>query len=182
MRPPTILVLAAGSGSRFTASGGQGHKLAAELHGKPLLEHLLDAVRASGLPWHLERGPHPGMGDSIAAAVRATAGAEGWLILPADLPLLRPATLQALAAALPADCIAVPVFEGRRGHPVRFPAACGPALMQLSGPQGAAALLRGAELVEVPVDDPGCLVDVDTLGDLEALRQRVRTRAHGQRV
>ncbi|WP_137896254.1 nucleotidyltransferase family protein [Ramlibacter sp. 2FC] len=175
MRPPTILVLAAGSGSRFTASGGQVHKLAAELHGKPLLEHLLDAVRASGLSWHLERGPHPGMGDSIAAALRATADADGWLILPADLPLLRPETLLAVAAAEPLDRIAVPVFEGRRGHPVRFPAAFGPALMQLSGPQGAAALLRQAEVIEVPVDDPGCQIDVDTLADLEALRQRVRS-------
>ena len=172
MPSPTILVLAAGTGSRFAASGGQVHKLAAELHGKPLLEHVLDAVRASGLPWHIERGPHPGMGDSIAAAVRATAGAEGWLILPADLPLIQPRTLQRLAQAEPPDRIALPVFEGRRGHPVRFPAACGPALMRLSGPQGAAALLRQAELVEVPVDDPGCLIDVDTVADLEALRQR----------
>lgn len=172
MRPPTILVLAAGSGSRFTASGGQVHKLAAELHGKPLLEHTLDAVRASGLPWHLERGPHPGMGDSIAAAVRATAEAEGWLILPADLPLVRPETLQTLAQAQPPDRIAVPVFEGRRGHPVRFPAACGSALMQLSGPQGAAALLRQAEVLELAVDDHGCVLDVDTVADLEVLRRR----------
>lgn len=172
MRPPTVLVLAAGSGSRFTASGGQVHKLAAELHGKPLLEHTLAAVRASGLPWHLERGPRPGMGDSIAAAVRATADAQGWLILPADLPLIQPKTLQTLAQAQPPERIAVPVFEGRRGHPVRFPAAFGAALMQLSGPQGAAALLREAEVVEVPVDDPGCVTDVDTLADLEALRRR----------
>lgn len=172
MRPPTVLVLAAGSGSRFTASGGQVHKLAAELHGKPLLEHVLDAVRASGLPWHVERGPHPGMGDSIAAAVRATADAGGWLVLPADLPLIRPSTLLALAQAEPAERIALPVYEGRRGHPVRFPAACGPALTRLSGQQGAAALLRQAELVEVPVDEPGCVMDVDTVADLEALRRR----------
>lgn len=33
-----------------------------------------------------------------------------------------------------------------------------------------AALLRQAEVLEVPVDDLGCLLDVDTVADLEALR------------
>lgn len=35
-----------------------------------------------------------------------------------------------------------------------------------------AALLRQAEVLEVPVDDLGCLLDVDTVADLEALRGR----------
>ena len=81
-RLPTVIVLASGRGERFAASGGQVHKLRALLGGKPVLEHTLDAVRASGLPWHLEDAGHPGMGDSIAAAVRATSHSNGWLILP----------------------------------------------------------------------------------------------------
>jgi hypothetical protein len=92
-RLPTVLVLASGLGARFTASGGVGHKLQADLAGKTVLQHTLDAVRSSGLRWHLEDAGHPGMGDSIAAAVRATRDAAGWLVLPADLPLIlhRPA-------------------------------------------------------------------------------------------
>ena len=74
---PVVLVLASGRGERFLASGGQVHKLRALLDGKPVLERTLDAVRASGLPWHLEDVGHPGMGDSIAAAVRATQDAAG---------------------------------------------------------------------------------------------------------
>ena len=35
-------------------------------------------VRASGLPFHVEDAGHPGMGDSIAAGVRATIDAE-WI-------------------------------------------------------------------------------------------------------
>jgi CTP:molybdopterin cytidylyltransferase MocA len=95
---PTVIVLASGRGERFIAAGGSGSKLRALLAGKPVLERTLDAVRASGLPWHLEDAGHPGMGDSIAAAVRATPDAIGWLILPGDLPLVRPETLQAVAA------------------------------------------------------------------------------------
>jgi molybdenum cofactor cytidylyltransferase len=68
---PCVIVLASGRGERFIAAGGTGPKLQAPLAGKPLLERTLDAVRASGLPWRLEDVGHPGMGDSIAAAVRA---------------------------------------------------------------------------------------------------------------
>ncbi|HEY2256300.1 MAG TPA: NTP transferase domain-containing protein, partial [Variovorax sp.] len=97
---PTVIVLASGRGERFRAAGGAGHKLQAPLAGSTVLAHTLAAVRASGLPWHLEDIGHPGMGDSIAAAVRATSGAAGWLILPGDLPLVQPATLHAVARAL----------------------------------------------------------------------------------
>jgi CTP:molybdopterin cytidylyltransferase MocA len=78
---PSIIVLASGRGERFVASGGQGSKLQALLGGKPVLERTLAAVRESGLPWHLEDAGHAGMGDSIAAGVRATQDAGGWLIL-----------------------------------------------------------------------------------------------------
>ena len=80
LKPPTVLILASGRGERFKASGGSVHKLQALLAGKPVLQHTLDAVRASGLPWHVEDAGHPGMGDSIAAAVRHTANAAGWLV------------------------------------------------------------------------------------------------------
>ena len=87
---PVVLVLAAGRGERFSASGGTVHKLQALLAGKRVIDHVLDAVKASGLPYHVvdADASRPGMGDSIAAGVRATAGASGWLILPADLPLI----------------------------------------------------------------------------------------------
>ena len=104
---PVVLVLASGRGERFAASGGQVHKLRALLAGKPVLEHTLAAVHASELPWHLEDAGHPGMGDSIAAAVRATAQASGWLVLPGDLPLVRPETLRALAQALAHGAVTV---------------------------------------------------------------------------
>jgi len=174
MALPAILVLASGRGRRFLASGGSGNKLDAELHGKPLLQHTLDAVRASGLPWHLERGAHDGMGDSIAAAVRATATAPGWLILPADLPLIQPATLRLLARAAQPGQIVRPVHQGQRGHPVRFPARLGPQLMQLHGPNGAAALLSQEEVIALPVQDAGCITDVDTLDDLMRLARQSR--------
>ena len=163
-----VVVLAAGRGERFAASGGTTHKLDALLQGKRVLDHVLDAVRASGLAHHVVRADplRPGMGDSIAAGVRATAGARGWLILPGDLPLISAATLKALAQALRIHDVVVPVYRGERGHPVGFSTVCKAELERLSGEQGAARVVRMHGPFELPVDDPGCVTDVDTLDDL----------------
>lgn len=174
---PTVIVLASGRGERFFAAGGGIHKLQVELGGKTVLQRTLDAVRASGLPWHLEQAPHPGMGDSIAAAVRATASAEGWMILPADLPLVLPDTLRRIAAAPEDQTVVRPVHEGRQGHPVRFARACGEALMALGGAPGAAAVVRRHRLWTVEVDDPGCVSDIDTPEDLARAQQILQARA-----
>ncbi|MCZ8091922.1 MAG: nucleotidyltransferase family protein [Acidovorax sp.] len=173
---PTVLILASGRGERFKASGGAVHKLQALLAGKPVLQHTLDAVRASGLPWHVEDAGHPGMGDSIAAAVRHTAhstDAAGWLVLPGDLPLVQPATLQAMAQVLldQRAVVAWPEFAGERGHPVAFGRDCLEGLLALSGEKGAAPVVRhwaqqGRGLA-VPVRDEGVAADIDTVQALE---------------
>ena len=178
---PTVIVLASGRGERFRASGGSVHKLAAPLGGKPVLEHTLDAVRASGLAWHLEDVGHPGMGDSLAAAVRATPEAAGWLVLPADLPLVLPETLRRVATRLSAGASAVqPHYEGRRGHPVAFNAVAREALFALSGERGAARVLQALrardEVVDLAVDDAGIVTDIDTLADLAAAESLLAAR------
>ena len=160
---PIVIVLASGRGERFAASGGTVHKLAVLLAGKPVLQHTIDSVRASGLPLHVEDAGHPGMGDSIAAAVRATRGASGWLILPGDLPLVRPETLRQIADALASHDIAVPVFRDQRGHPVGFSARCGEALAALVGDEGARSVLKRFAVHTIDVEDEGCVTDVDTL-------------------
>lgn len=178
---PMILVLASGRGARFLASGGGVHKLRAGLAGAPVLAWTLQAVKDSGLPWHLEQATHAGMGESLAAAVRATSSAPGWLVLPADLPLVQPGTLVAVAQAWAADptAVVVPHCEGQRGHPVAFGAQHGPALMALQGDVGAVQILQAARaaghLRPLVVDDPGVYTDIDTLDDLNRAQQLVRT-------
>ena len=82
---PTVIVLAAGRSERFAAASGGQHKLQALLGTRSVREHTLEAVRASGLPWHVVEAAHtahlqlPGMGDSIATGVRACGGwARAW--------------------------------------------------------------------------------------------------------
>jgi molybdenum cofactor cytidylyltransferase len=175
---PTVIILASGRGERFIASGGQGSKLDALMCDKTVLQHTLDAVKATGLAWHVENAGHPGMGDSIAAAVRATPDANGWLILPGDLPMILPQTILAVADALAQGAQAVyPMYQGERGHPVGFAACAGSELQNLKGNRGAAGVLSAHSAIEIIVSDAGCVSDVDTLTQLQALRELAQTRS-----
>ncbi|HET6828798.1 MAG TPA: NTP transferase domain-containing protein [Ramlibacter sp.] len=176
MEQVVVLVLASGKGERFVASGGAGSKLQAMLGGKSVLARTLEAVHASGLAWHLEDAGHAGMGDSIGAAARAASGAQGWLVLPGDLPLVRPQTLRRVAEALREHGLVVPFFQGRQGHPVGFGRAWGAQLAALSGPRGAASLLRDGTPWRLDVDDEGAVTDVDTLEDLATAERLLALR------
>ena len=122
---PTVLILAAGRGERFRAAGGTD-KLQEMLLGQRVRDWVVQAARDSGMPWHVVEAAHtahisnPGMGDSIACGVAATADAAGWLILPADLPLIQASSLLAVARMLQNHTVVVPFFAGQRGHPVGF--------------------------------------------------------------
>jgi molybdenum cofactor cytidylyltransferase len=167
-----VIILAAGRGERFKASGAQVDKLDAPLAGMRVRDHVLRSVQASGLPWHIVEREHtqhlaqPGMGDSIACGVAATADAGGWLVLPADLPLVQPATLLAVAQALTNHAVVVPCYQGDTGHPVGFDVSCGEALKALHGDAGARSVVALRGSWRLNVSDPGCVLDVDTLDAL----------------
>lgn len=179
---PVVIVLAAGRGERFAASGGQVHKLEAPLAGKRVRDHTLAAVRASGLPWWMVKAAPGlrGMGDSIRAGVLATQHAPGWLVLPADLPLVRPSSLLAVAQALTHAPVVVPHCDGKRGHPVGFDASCMHALLDLEGQDGAAHIVQAQraadQVVDLALSDIGIVTDIDTVDDLYAAEQLLTQR------
>ncbi|WP_353844315.1 hypothetical protein [uncultured Comamonas sp.] len=77
-----VLVLAAGKGRRFAASGAQVHKLQAMLEGVSVLDRVCQSVAEAGLMCHVVEpagDATEGMGDSIAHGVQATSDAVGWL-------------------------------------------------------------------------------------------------------
>lgn len=197
MQPsPVIVVLAAGRGSRFS---GPHHKLAQPLGDISVLGQTIGHAIASRLPvvvvtteplaaeaarWVARRdivvlpevgspgGQALGMGFSIAAGVAARADGGGWLVLPGDMPLVRPDTLQRVAQGLGQHAVAYAQYQGRRGHPVGFAAELFSELVQLSGDEGARRLMARYPSQAIDVDDPGVLVDVDTTDDLAAVQAR----------
>lgn len=116
-----------------------------------------------------------GMGHTLAAGVRASNAAAGWLVALGDMPHVRVDTLRALRAALEGGAsIVAPAYGGARGHPVGFAAGHRAALEALTGDAGARMLVRdaGDALVTLDVDDPGVLADIDTREDLERSAER----------
>jgi molybdenum cofactor cytidylyltransferase len=112
-----------------------------------------------------------GMGYSIGVGVAARPEASGWLILPGDMPQVQPVTLQAVARQLDQHAVVYAQYKGRRGHPVGFSAELYSELVALSGDEGARRLVARYPSLGLEVDDPGVLVDGDTLADLEGLRK-----------
>jgi molybdenum cofactor cytidylyltransferase len=113
-----------------------------------------------------------GMITSFQAGIRALLpGTSGALLFLVDHPVVEVSTIELLIARYAPNRIVVPVFEGRRGHPVLFSSEVLQEILDLPSSQGANIVVRKdpGRIVEVRVDTPGVLVDVDTPEDLKKL-------------
>lgn len=187
------LLLCGGRATRFGAD-----KLLAPIRGTPLAamsaaslvagagravavvprgaHELRDALAAAGCEVLESDACERGLGASLAAGVAASPDAAGWIVALGDMPLVRRETIAAVRAALESGAaIAAPFLaDGRRGHPVGFASSLRAALASLDGDEGARSLLaRHADQVKkIVVEDPGILVDIDTIEDLRAAERR----------
>jgi len=134
------------------------------------LKKALQAERCEVVTCH---DASDGMGASLACAARAAAhlypDADGYLIALADMPFVRRTSIAAVRDALAAGApLAAPYWRARRGHPVALSKSFWPVLVALKGDEGAKKLLAAheAQLVKIPVGDPGVIRDIDTPGDL----------------
>jgi molybdenum cofactor cytidylyltransferase len=112
---------------------------------------------------------------SIQVGLRAMGGAPmAALLTPGDLPAIQSATVRALIDAWDGsgDAICVPVYEGRRGHPVLLPRRAWPEVLALGPGESLRNYLRlrAAELRQVDVPDPGIHSDIDSPEDYRRTR------------
>ena len=144
-------------------------------HGLEVANH----ARELGLGVVVNPKPERGMASSVAlgfAAISESDCEAAWL-WPVDHPDVAHETLVALVAALPGHEVARPVFASdavgtRGGHPPLVARALWSRLAACTYlPNGARDAMAGANIVEVIVDDAGCVRDVDTATDLEALER-----------
>jgi len=92
-----------------------------------------------------------------------------WL-WPVDHPHVQASTLRGLSSALTQHDAARPVYQGRGGHPPLIARSLFERLATCANIDGGArSVLGAADTIDVPVDDPGCVRDVDTPADLEAV-------------
>ena len=189
--PVVAVVLAAGSASRFGDV-----KALALLEGRPLLQHVLDAVAAAGiadvtvvlgaaadliepaLTWRTERrvrnpNPERGLASSLQVGLAALPDAAGAaLIVLGDQPRLRPAVIERVidAWASAGRPIVVPRYSGSGAlNPVLLDRAVWPLAMALDGDRGMGPLINASPDLVLDVAVDGDNPDVDTPADLAGL-------------
>lgn len=185
-----VVLLAAGEGARYAASGGAGHKLLADFRGRTVVGWAIEHAMAADVgPVYVVTGavevPVPGgvqlihnlrwsegMAASLRAAIDATSavGQDGAARLDAvvvglgDQPLVEAKAWRRVATAAQTP-ITIATYAGVRGHPVRLAAEVWP-LLPSTGDAAARSVIRShPDLVqEVPCE--GSAADIDTADDL----------------
>jgi CTP:molybdopterin cytidylyltransferase MocA len=154
--------------------------------GPPHAEDVASRARELGLHVVLNSKPERGMASSVAlgfAAIADTECHEAWL-WPVDHPDVTPATLDVLVAALAQHDIARPIVRthprgadgevvvgvtARGGHPPLIARRVWPRFAACADlPNGARDVFASADVVDVAVDDLGCIRDIDLPADMES--------------
>ena len=123
------------------------------------------------------QNPHPARGQLSSLWIGMDAAiderTDALLVTLVDVPMVEVSTIEAVIHAWrhTKAPIVRPAIGERHGHPVVFDRVLFPELRGAPLEAGAKAVVRAYErqLVNVQVDDEGCLVDVDTREDYEAL-------------
>ena len=172
-------------------SGGKSERMGSPkallpYRGKTFLEHILEVVADSGITQtcvvvghhrdligkslsvpNLVYNPRyaEGMSTSVQAGIRALGkDVTVAVVFLVDHTAVSPQTVRQLIAHAASDRIVLPVFNGRRGHPVAFGRDLFDEILALDSTQGLNLVVRRepSRIAEVSVNDPGVLVDVDT--------------------
>ena len=178
------VILSGGASSRMGSP-----KALVIYQGRPFLEHLLAVTRhpAIGIR-RVVLGPdadaiangisllpdemvinadwETGQLSSIHAAMRTLPqDVDGLLLCPVDHPLVSSTLVASLIEAFQQTRapVTVPLYQGRRGHPVIFSSAVFGELLQAPLEQGARAVVwaHKGEIQEVPTAEEGCVLNLN---------------------
>jgi molybdenum cofactor cytidylyltransferase len=185
MKHLQALILAAGSSRRFPSNKllqprpdqrcllDISYELARRLTPQVVLvinnnPQLQEHCHQQQYPFLINAHAETGMASSIACGVEASADADGWAIFLADMPCIKPSTVQLLAENWSAHAVTLPTYRQQSGHPVIFSKHWYARLCALTGDQGARKLLRdNPHVFHVETDDAGVCLDIDTEADWE---------------
>jgi molybdenum cofactor cytidylyltransferase len=113
--------------------------------------------------------------SSIHAALKTLpSGTEGMLLWPVDHPLVSAVLVASLLDAFLTTRapVVVPLFEGRRGHPVIFSAKVYDELLHAPMDKGARAVVwaHKSEVYDVPTTEEGCVLNLNDPNALSKLK------------
>ena len=143
---------------------------------------LAPEIRAAGARPVFNPDYAAGMFSSVRTGVAQLPEAcRGFFLLPADIPAVRPHTLNVIRSVFDRqpDLVVVPEFQEKTGHPPLIPGAAIPTILA-TGPEGNLREIlfspaKGCPGVKkVPVADRGILMDADRPQDYETVAERFR--------
>jgi CTP:molybdopterin cytidylyltransferase MocA len=142
---------------------------------RPELEEAAARARRAGATIVVNPHPEAEMLVSIRLGLASLSPEiDAFFVWPADHPAVRAATLTLLERAGARDRAVIPVHRGHRGHPALVGRGLAAEIEDLPLESGLRALWRARPeaVSELPVEDPGVLLDLDTPEAYEkALRQ-----------
>lgn len=195
----TAIILAAGYSSRMDA-----FKPLLDLGGRPVVNRIVETCRqagideiivvvgyrkeliipvieAAGARAAVNEKYQEGMFSSVIAGISTMEhGPQGFIVMPADVPLVRAATIRSLVSRFREGKyrVLVPSFRGRKGHPPLISAELVAAITGYEGGNGLKGALADldSETVKVEVPDRNILFDVDNPDDYGEMKERWKMR------
>ncbi|MFZ5354064.1 MAG: nucleotidyltransferase family protein [Bacillota bacterium] len=130
-------------------------------------DKLIPVLEQKRVKWVINESFAEGMYSSVAAGVKSLdTNIKGFFFLPADIPLVKSHTIQAIYKAYcdTGKAVIYPVFKGRRGHPPLISSTLFSEILDYDGAGGLKALLsrHKEHAFYVDVEDKGILLDMDT--------------------
>lgn len=167
-----------------------------EANGVSAFQPVNDALPAGGVKKATaEIAMGEEMGKPVAAAMAVTAGSHEVVNGVAMNDALPAGGLKKAVTKIaePMKNFYVPVFEGKKGHPLLIPAAYSEEICSYDGPGGLKAITDRYwdRMIRVPVEDEGCLLDMDTPEGYEEIldfqksggrRESLQELAAGRRI
>lgn len=113
---------------------------------------------------------HEGMLSSVVCGINNLPEAiEAVIVCPGDQPLINPSTISNMINLFASSDkgIFIPVYEGKRGHPLMFDAKYRNEINFLEPEKGLRSLISShpEDVYEIVTSDPGILKDFDTYDD-----------------
>ncbi len=155
-------------------------------HNREALAEVIDNLRVREV---FNSGYEGGMFTSIKAGLATARESDcvgnpaesaisprlGWLIIPVDCPLISVRVMREVMSAVMEDAelagdesrenkFAAATYEGKKGHPLFVPAEYIEEICAYEGPGGLKTITDkyADNFIRVPVDEEGCILDMDT--------------------
>ena len=189
----SAIIMASGFGSRMGRN-----KLLLPYKGKSMIEYVIDAVLNSdlkekvfigreeqvlkiaekrGIKTVVNPNAYRGQSEAIKLGIKNLSSGNGYMFLTGDQPFINSEVINTLIREFEeySNSIIVPLCNDKSSSPVIFPGDLKVELLALQGDTGGREVIKTNlhRVKYVPINDPYCLMDVDTYEEYKNLIEKI---------